>query len=612
MSRLLCSLLFCFALAPCNHARANDKKPNIVFIMADDLGIGDLSCYNAESKVETPNIDQLAAEGMRFTDVHASSSRCGSSRFSLMTGMHQFMRGKAWNSPFGDKVILPNLLKKNGYDTAVIGKWNLQCGWQTKLGENGKNVPDYSKPMSAGPPAWGFDHSFFMPVSANLPPMAFYQGQELVGELSDVPFDPKSIGSPPAIAAVGWSTEAIQPTFTQKAVAYLRGREGNAKPFFFYFPLTAPHSPVAPLPRFIRSDLERTHLYLPFVRQVDDTIGQVMQALDDIGVAGNTLIIVTSDNGSPATAFDGSSYRRDHEQLETHTGHRANGPWRGFKMSNWEGGHRVPFVLRWPGQAPAGQVNDTPFMISDTLATCAALMGEELPADSGIDSVDVLDTWRGNTDAADARERIMVHSDLGHIGIRQGDWKLMMPKKSPLSSDPESLYNLADDPGETTNLIGTHPEIAARLGENPARRTRPQDPPRIAPNLAMHLGRQAASKRHDRSLRDEFPRPAGPWVKTHGYDAWSLRDGRRQISPGKWRPKPAIRRVATADVSRGFQPTDKRVHRSVASATAQAGKPSSIKEIARIILHAVLFKQRHVFLLKRPFFDDVRVDWRCI
>ena len=437
-------------------------KPNIVFILADDLGIGDLGSYNADSMIETPHLDSLAGEGVSFTDVHTSGSRCLPSRHGIMTGQHLYFRkpgdqplkrtgdGKSWSSV----PTLPRLLQQNGYDTVMYGKWgDLDMGWDRTSGK-----PDYTKACRGGPLVWGFDEFFGLSNSANAEPLVFIDGQKMIGEPSPEKFDPKTLYSRPVFAAKGWSNENIMPVLTGKTVSFIRNRKGNPKPFFLYFAMTAPHTPLAPEKRFVKEGEE--HLYLGFVRQVDWSVGEVLKALDEAGFRDNTLVIFSSDNGSPATAFDATLPGRDMKKLGQYISHSANGPWRGFKLENWEGGHRVPFILRWPGVVEEGARSDVPFQLTDLFPTLAGMIDVELPAEVAIDGRNVLSAWRGAGGKDEYADRIFVHADHHSSGtaIRQGRWKLIPERKVEVG-----LYDLAHDPGELHNLAATHPEVVEEL-----------------------------------------------------------------------------------------------------------------------------------------------------
>lgn len=287
-----------------------------------------------------------------------------------------------------------------------------------------------------------------------------------MGKLSDQLFDCGDLSSGPGPAAEGWSNEAILPTLTEKSVAFIQSRKGNKTPFFLYFALSSPHTLLAPEERFIKNDLERTHLYLPLVRQTDYCVGEVLKAIDEAGLRDNTLVVFSSDNGSCATAFDGSKWGRDHMKLKEHVDHLPNGPFRGFKLQNWEGGHRIPFLIRWPGKVRPGLVPDVPFMLSDSFATFAALLGVTLPDDVAIDSVNVLNAWKGKAKKEDFRDRIFVHADQAGTGtaVRQGNWKLILHgKRFAKEHGVIDLFDLENDPQETTDLFESHPEEVERL-----------------------------------------------------------------------------------------------------------------------------------------------------
>jgi arylsulfatase A-like enzyme len=454
------------------------EPPNVVLILADDLGFGDISVYNGKSMVRTPHLDTLASEGARFTDAHTSGNICVPSRYALMTGEHTFFReeeqtpvyrfsdGQHW-----DPVpTLPRMFRQSGYDTAMVGKWHLDFFLTTRKGVevlgrtvgSKRNEIDWLAPLGDGPLSWGFDTWFGMLKSANMQPFAFYDGRRVVGEFSDEPFRWKRAARP-GLAVEGWTNEAILPTLTEKSLDFLRSRKGNPKPFFLYFALTAPHTPHAPAGQFIENEFERKNLYLPFVRQVDWTVGQVLGMLEEAGLSENTLVVFTSDNGPELMSCGRIRTENEEGELVRHT---PSGPWRGGKFTDWEGGHRVPFLLRWPGRVKPGTVSDTPFMLSDSLATFAGLLNVELPSNVAIDSVNVLDAWTGRATKDDYKDRILVHVSRRGGAIRQGKWKLLLEDDKRVrmfGGELVELYDLEKDPKESTNLAAAYPEVVDRL-----------------------------------------------------------------------------------------------------------------------------------------------------
>jgi arylsulfatase A-like enzyme len=455
------------------------ERPNFIFILADDLGWGDPPCYNPDSRIPMPHLDRLAAEGMRFTDAHSPSSVCTPTRYGILTGRY------AWRSRLAEGVLhgyspaliepglltVPKLLQAHGYHTACIGKWHLGLGDGEKT--------DYARPLRPGPLEAGFDEFFGIPASLDMDPYLFIRDDRPTGPLTG------TIAQSLHRRQNGggfWRGGAIQadfrhvdvlPRITDEAIGYIRRRAtANGKqrqPFFLYFPLTAPHTPWMPIDEYTgRSEVG---YYGDFVTQVDATIGRVIAALDQHDLADDTLLVVTSDNGSHWPIEDVEKWR-----------HRANGPWRGQKADIHEGGHRVPFVVRWPGRVTGGLASDETICLTDWMATCAAIIGADLPSGAAPDSYDISRALVAP--AADPtqptrppiREAIVHHSSSGMFAIRQGEWKLIVGLGSggftsprvvePADNEPQGqLYNLAADPAEEKNLYHERPGIVERLNQ---------------------------------------------------------------------------------------------------------------------------------------------------
>lgn len=475
---------------------AAPARPNIVFILADDLGHGDPRCYNERSRIPTPSIDRLARQGMRFTDAHSPSSVCTPTRYALLTGRYawrsRLKRGVLWT--YGMPLIEPGrltvaeLLRRHGYTTGCIGKWHLGMAWARR---DGKNTPananrlddaviDLSRPIRAGPLTAGFDHYFGTDVP-NFPPYCFIENDRIVGPEPTRPKPENVFGSPGRMQA-GWKLEAILPALTERAVEFIKRHSASEprRPFFLYFPLTAPHTPIVPAAPY--RGKSQAGDYGDLVHQVDATVGAVMAALDGAGVADETLLIFTSDNGSPARA--GDPHIRNREWAATGAvirmfGHEPNRPWRGMKSDAWEGGHRVPFIVRWPGRVKPGTVNDSLISHVDFLATVAAALEVSLPPGSAEDSYNQLPTLTGTAAGRPIRQDLIHHSGNGLFAIRQGRWKLITGRGSggftrPARIPPEKLkpgeprgqlYDLRDDRGEKKNLHGERPEVVRRLTE---------------------------------------------------------------------------------------------------------------------------------------------------
>ena len=463
-------------------AQSTAKKPiNIVYILADDMGYGDVACQNAESKIPTPNLDKLAAQGMRFTDAHSPSAVCTPTRYGILTGRYcwrtSLKSGVLWTfeKPLieADRLTVPKLLKNHGYHTACIGKWHLGWDWPGKDGKTpkargeGYDV-DYTKSTENGPITRGFDYYFGTAVP-NFPPYCFIENDHTVG-VPSLP-KPESMFGCPGPMLPDWKLEGILPGLTQRAVQYIgeRAQEPD-RPFFLYFPLTAPHTPIVPAEEF----LGKSHAgrYGDFVHQVDWTVGQVLHALDAHGLADNTLVIFTSDNGSPAR--NGENASGPTRSVLTDTGHNPSGKLRGIKADIWDGGHRVPFIARWPQHIPAGTTSDELICHSDLMATCAALLGDTLPDDAGEDSYNILPALLNETKGKPIREAVVHHAISGAFAIRQGKWKLITqlgsggwtePKnEKPEPGGPEGqLYDMETDIVEQHNLWLEQPDVVERL-----------------------------------------------------------------------------------------------------------------------------------------------------
>ena len=454
-----------FALGAKQTALA-DSKVNIVLILADDLGYGDLSVYNPSSKIPTPYLNQLAAQGMRFTDAHSPSSVCTPTRYGILTGRY------AWRtklkqgvldgySPFlieKDRVTLASLLRRQGYLTTGIGKWHLG------LGDGDKT--DYSQPLRPGPNAAGFDEFFGIPASLDMPPYLFFENEHVVeapsSSIAASEMRRKGGGGFWRAGAIApnFKHEAVLPTLTERAVTFI-GKQSAEKPFFLYLSLTAPHTPWMPTAEF--RGKTAVDYYGDFVAQVDDTVGRVFKALDESGLTGNTLVVFTSDNGAHWLPEDIAKW-----------GHHANGNLRGQKADIWEGGHRVPLIARWRENIRPGSRSDQLVCLTDLMATIASLTGTALLEDAGEDSLDFSSVLLGHKSKTGLRDTIVHHSADGTFAIRQGHWKLAMalgsrgfslPKESvPKAGEAEGqLYNLRDDPQEQHNLWLREPKIVVRL-----------------------------------------------------------------------------------------------------------------------------------------------------
>lgn len=464
---LLCC---CLLLSNANSWAKDKERPNIIFLMADDMGYGDLGCYNSASKVPTPNMNRLAKEGMRFTDAHSPSAVCTPTRYGVLTGRYSWRgklkKGVLWGySPLlieSNRMTVASLLKKQGYTTGCVGKWHLGLG-------NAKRT-DYGKPLTPGPNNVGFDYFFGIPASLDMDPYVYVKNDSLV----EAPTEKVKASKMRRLGGGGfWRAGPIAPSFkhidvlpkiTEKAVEFIEEQSiDSKKPFFLYFPLSAPHTPWMPTKEF--QGKSGAGPYGDFTVQVDATVGEVLKTLDRLKIADNTLIIVTSDNGAHWKPSDIEKY-----------GHRANRHWRGQKADIWEAGHRVPFIARWPGKIKEGSVAHQTICHVDLLATCAALTATRLPKNAGEDSENLLPVLLGNQSDKAVHDVVIHHSVQGVFAIREGDYKLIQGLGSGGFSTPRTvkpkeggpkgqLYDLAKDPSEKTNLYLKKPDVVKRLTE---------------------------------------------------------------------------------------------------------------------------------------------------
>jgi arylsulfatase A-like enzyme len=476
-----------FAMVSSTVLAAERTMPNIVVILADDLGYGDVQGYNPErGKIPTPNIDRLAAQGMRFTDAHSSSGVCSPSRYTLLTGRYH------WRSPlqngivsvFGapliksDRVTIGGMAREHGYKTVCIGKWHLGWNWPMDRkqspfihfsgGKDDEAPPSeahlaawrevFSKPIKGGPTAVGFDEYFGTDVP-NWPPYCFIENDRTVGIPSS--FLPRAqrqnhLADKPGPATKDWKLEAILPTLGQRASDYITLQTKKGQPFLLYMSLTSPHTPIAPTPAW--KGKSGLGAYGDFVMQTDAVIGQVLDALEKSGAAGNTLVVFTSGNGcAPYIGVQGMEAK----------GHFPSGPLRGYKADVWEGGHRMPFIVRWPGVVNPGSMCGQLVQQADLMATFADVIGTKLPDNVGEDSFSILPLLKGQDKPV--RENAVNCSIEGVPAIRQGSWKLILApgsggwSKGGAAQQPVQLYNLAEDLGETKNLAAEQPERVADM-----------------------------------------------------------------------------------------------------------------------------------------------------
>ncbi|WP_342793763.1 sulfatase family protein [Pontiella desulfatans] len=482
-----------YAVLACACATFAADKPNVLILYADDMGFGDLGANNPDSKIPTPNLDQLASEGMRFTDGHSSSGICTPSRFALLTGQHHWRRFHGIVNAFGESVFEPDdftlakMFKSKGYSTAAVGKWHLGWDWNASKRENvpsetvgeGKKKKkafkpeafDWSKPVTGGPLDQGFDY-YFGDGTINFPPYCFIENDRVV-EAPSVMMDTKLFkkipeGSwefRPGPMVDGWDPYQVLPSLADKAVAWI-GKQKKDQPFFLYFAFPSPHAPIIPNDEY-RGKSEAGP-YGDFVFETDAMAGKILQALEQGGFSDNTIVVFTADNGPEKYAY---------ERLQKY-GHWSSGKQRGLKRDVWEGGHRVPFVIKWPGRVQGGSTSSETVSQVDLAATLAAEIGYDLTAKEAIDSYDLAPVLDGKELKQPLREATVQNTYDSAFALRKGDWMLIDAKsgehsKSPgwfneargygKDGTPGLLYNLAKDPAQHENLYASHPEKVAQM-----------------------------------------------------------------------------------------------------------------------------------------------------
>ena len=447
-----------------DQASAAGERPNIVYILADDLGWGDLGCYNPDSAIPMPNANRLASEGMRFTDMHSSSAVCTPSRYSILTGRYCWrtrlqkgvLNGYSPNLIEPGRLTLPAMLKSLGYYTAGVGKWHLGLGDQEHA--------DFSRPLHPCPTDHGFDYYFGIPASLDMDPYLYVENDHATEQPTshtDGSKAPRGVFWRAGAKAPGFDLNRTLPTLTDKVVDLIGRRAAHpTQPFFLYFAMTAPHTPWLPTAEY--RGKSKAGDYGDFVCEVDAMLGRVLATLEAKGLAKNTLVIFTSDNGADWKLEDLARFA-----------HRANADWKGEKADIWEGGHRIPFIVRWPGRVRPGAVNPELGCLSDFMATAAAITGFRLPDNAAEDSFNLLPAYLGQN-TKPIRPDIIHHSITGVFSLRRGNWKLEEGLGSGGFSPPQSvdpapggpkgqLYDMAKDPGELNNLYQKRPDVVDSL-----------------------------------------------------------------------------------------------------------------------------------------------------
>ena len=444
-------------------------QPNVILVMADDLGIGDVTSSNPDCKISTPHLQRMADEGITFLDAHTPSSVCTPTRYGLLTGRYNWrstlaegvLRGTSSHLIPADRSTLGHLLQGAGYHTSMIGKWHLGWDWA----KDGKEI-DFSKPVKNGPDINGFDQYYGHCGSLDMSPYVWVD----TGQPTAIPTREEGVSSKED--AYGWyrkgpiapdfEIEKVLPHLFEKAIERIGERVKEEQPFFIYLPLPAPHTPIVPVPPF--KGASEMNPYADFVMQVDHHMGELMDALEENGISEDTLLVFTSDNGcSPQANFDKL------KEFE----HDPSGIYRGHKADIYEGGHRVPLLFRWPAKIKGGQKTDALACLTDIYTTLEAITEQPRQKVGGEDGVSLLPVLLG--ESKEAREHLVSHSISGHFAIREGDWKLCLCRGSGGWSSPKEknalkkglpemqLFNLKEDPSEEKNLVAEKPEKVKEL-----------------------------------------------------------------------------------------------------------------------------------------------------
>ncbi len=486
LNKTTTGISFLMVLASACSPEKKQNKPNIVIIYADDMGYGDLNIQNPDSKIPTPYLDQLATEGMRFTDAHSSSGVCSPSRFALLTGTYHWRRQHGIVNSFGKPffndtdITLPAVLRDNGYKTACIGKWHLGWNWEFKNEPSGETMLfgrlhkvyypediEWGKPVTGGPLDRGFDY-YFGDGTINFPPYAWVENDRIVEAPTETML-PDNIGFETAEEAwefrpgprvKGWNPYKVLPTLTEKSVEWINNQHKD-QPFFLYLSFPSPHTPIIPNEEFIGKS--GAGGYGDFVYQTDWVAGQILNALKENGFGDNTIVIFSSDNGPERFAY----------QRAVTYGHSSMGDLRGLKQDIWEGGHRVPMIIRWPGHVKPGTISDRLISQIDYMSTLAAAAGITLPDGAAPDSYNFMPTLLGENYNFPEREVLIHNTRANKWAVRQGNWLYMDTNSGGHQVMPEFfkelrgytdfeteglLFNLEDDPEQHINLYDQYPE----------------------------------------------------------------------------------------------------------------------------------------------------------
>ncbi len=486
-----CSLLLYFSNL---HAQQKNALPNIVYILADDLGYGDVGIYNPEAKIATPNIDALAKQGMRFTDAHTTSSVCTPSRYSILTGRYPWrsrlsigvLRGYSRTLIDDGQPTVASLLKTKAYRTGVVGKWHLGLDWVLKdafkdsinpkynkenlygiTNDMDPNQIDFTKPPVHGPTTQGFDYSYILPASLDMPPYCYLENDRLTAPLDSYTKGNKLPGDytgpfwREGLMNTGFNFYDVLPAFTTKANDFIKKESTSQQPFFLYFAMPAPHTPW--MPGKIYQGKSQAGDYGDYVQEVDDAVGKVLQTLDNLGLTKNTIVVFASDNGP---------YWRDNFVEMYH--HKAAGQFRGMKGDAFEGGHRVPLIVRYPGKIKAGTISTATTTLANFMQTCADVTGQHSAKFETEDSYSIWPILMGKSATIETQKAIVNISSKGTYDVRKGPWKLITKLGSggftvpsdvtPKPGEPiGQLYNLDNDIHEDHNLYNQYPDKVKEL-----------------------------------------------------------------------------------------------------------------------------------------------------
>ena len=487
--------LFGTVISSCSNKQKTPQQPNIIYILADDLGYGDVSINHPQGKISTPNIDRLASQGMRFTDAHSPSGVSTPSRYGILTGRYCWrselktgvLQGYGRSLIENGRQTVASLLKEKGYATAVVGKWHLGLDWQLKDGmelsadnigaryKTGSfisNLPpeiiDFSKPPQNGPSHFGFDYSYILPASLDMEPYCYLKNDTLTSPLTGhTDGNDLNTGATGAfwregLMAEGFDFMDVLPNFTRQAIQYIKSSAGKKQPFFLYFPMPAPHTPWLPANGF--NGRSGAGSYGDFVCMVDYMVGQILETVSKAGIENNTVIILASDNGP---------YWRPN--MIGKYNHRAAGDFKGMKADAWDGGNRVPFIVKWPERIKAGSVSNALTVLTNLMATIAEITGIDTGKLKCEDSYSILPVLLGKSVDVPDQKAIVLHSSRGLFAIRTNEWKLILgkgsggfsttPAEEALMEEEGQLYNMKDDPSETINLYTNRKDMVQYLSK---------------------------------------------------------------------------------------------------------------------------------------------------